>query len=438
MTSTAAYIRILIASAALVIGAAAAINVLIDPYDISQLVRIPGLNDDKVHEQGFGRLRKPFDLWRRHYDGIALGSSQVERGIDTENPALAARGLTLYNGGLSEERPFEQALLLKHAAEVSGVRFALISLDFLRYVGGGGRPDFLPRTWNRWHGLGEYLKTLVSYSTLADSAATVTASWLHRPGPQHGPDGLLNAEELERAGGPHVYEQFESVDDVYLNSAYAPALQARTAIEHDGFDHTAIREMLATAHGAGVQLYFFITPSHARQFEIINILGLSSLYRQWVRELTCEIARDPGREGGPPFALWDFSGYNSVTTEPVPALNAKTLMRWYFDPIHYKRATGRLIEDRLLGLPAAELSGIEDFGTQLSLQTIDAHFRTVARRQQEYLAAHPEFYADVAALNHDARQANHSDPAASTPGRTPLVSGEPHERLCRCERSSCD
>jgi hypothetical protein len=175
--------------------------------------------------------------------------------------------------------------------------------------------------------------------------------------------------------------------------------------------------MLATAHRAGIMLYFFITPSHAQQFEIINILGLSSLYRQWERELTCEIARAPGREGEPPFALWDFSGYNSVTTEPVPPLNSKEPMRWYFDPIHYKPATGRLIEDRLLGLPSAELSGIQDFGTQLTLQTIDGHFETVASRQQAYLVAHPDFVAHVGALYRDAPQASHPIPAEGSSPR---------------------
>ncbi|HUD87645.1 MAG TPA: hypothetical protein VMR17_14405 [Xanthobacteraceae bacterium] len=398
MTGTGAYIRIFIATAAVIIGGAVAINLVVDPYDVSRLVRVRGFNDDKAREEGFARLRKPFDLWRRHYDGVVLGSSQVERGIDTDNPTLAARGLTLYNAGISEERPFEQALLLKHAVEVSGVRFAIVSLDFLRYVGGGGRPDFLPQDWNRWRGVDEYLKTLISYTTLADSAATVAASWAHRPSLQHGPDGLMNAEAFERIGVPHVRELFNAVDAVYLNSAYAPVLQGRAALERDGFDHTALRDMLATAHRTGVRLYFFITPSHAQQFEIMSMLGLIPLYQEWESEVTCELARDG--EGAQSFPLWDFSGYNSVTTEPVPPLASKAVMRWYFDPVHYKPVVGRFIEDRLLDMPADALSGVDDFGVKLTLDTLNAHFASIAHSRQEYLAAHPDFVGSLAALDH--------------------------------------
>ena len=171
--SAASYIRIWLASAIAILGTVAAFNLVIDPYDVSRLLELPRLNAMKPAELGRARLRKPFDLWRRSYDGIALGASQVEQGIDPEHPGLSARGLTLYNVGISEERPFEQALLLHHAAETTRVRFAIVALDFLRYVGGGGKPEFMPSDWTRSRAVIDYLKSLVSASAVRDSIATI-------------------------------------------------------------------------------------------------------------------------------------------------------------------------------------------------------------------------------------------------------------------------
>ncbi len=409
------YLGILVSTTALFVGVVVAINLVVDPYDIIRLIRVSGFNDNKASEYGFARLHKQFDLRRRHYDGIALGASHVERGIDTNNSALTLQGLKLYNGGLSGASMSDQAILFRHAVEVSGIKFALIALDLTFYGASGSVP-----AWNRWYGFGEYIKTLVSNRALVDSIATVIASRSDKPELQHGPDGLLNVEEFEEArgvSGLYAYERFQSVNDIYLN-AVEPELRARAAILRDeGFDHSALRDILATAHRAGVRLYFFITPSHSRQFEIIHMLGLSSLYQQWVRELACELALDPHQDPEQPFSLWDFSGYNSVTTEPVPALHAKAAMRWYFDPVHYKPALGRLIIDLVLGLPSAKLSEIDDFGARITLNTLDAHFDAIERNRRQYVTGQPDIFSDLVALNHNLPQATNTVPVESPPSR---------------------
>jgi hypothetical protein len=189
MDAAGRYIRIFVASLFSTLAFAVAFNVVVDPYDISRIFVSSHVNVIKPRESENARLRKPFDLWRRKYDGVVLGTSQVEQGMDTSNPALAANNLSLYNAGLSEERPFEQALLLRHAAETSGIKFAMISLDFLRYVGGGGRPEFLSREWTRRLAVINYLKTLVSATAAKDSILTVAGNLAGKPALQHLPDG---------------------------------------------------------------------------------------------------------------------------------------------------------------------------------------------------------------------------------------------------------
>jgi hypothetical protein len=395
--SAASYIRIWLASVVAILGAAAALNLVIDPYGVSQLLELPRLNAMKPAELGRARLRKPFDLWRRSYDGVALGASQVEHGIDPKHPGLSARGLTLYNAGISEERPFEEALLLRYAAETTRVGFAIVALDFLRYVGGGGKPEFIPTDWTRSRAVIDYLKSLISATAVRDSIATIGASWDGTPTLQHLPDGLLNIEQyFSAAGQPDYRSQFNGVDAAYLNGAYKPMLDRRAALERVGFDHSALADMLRTAARFDLELHVFIPPSHARQVEIVRFLGLEPLFRQWLRELACVVtSADSGRKT---VRLWDFSGYNSVTSETIPPFNSKNRMQWYQDSVHFSRRTGRAIVDTVLGFPPSELVKDQTFGVQLTPANIDEYFERRRIDRERYLAANPEIEAEIAAL----------------------------------------
>jgi hypothetical protein len=400
MSAAARYIGLCTATLFGALACTAAFNLAIDPYGLSRLVEIPRVNDRKPAEWEQGRLRKPLDLWRRTYDGIALGTSQVERGIDPDNPALRERGITLYNAGLSEARPYEQAILLRLAASTGHLKFALVSLDFLRYADGGGRAEFLPADWTPQHGLAESLKTLLSAGTVLDGLRTMAASWRKQPTLQYWPNGLSNVEALLREiGQPDYRATFDSTDGYYLNVAYAAMLARREELQRSGFRHAAVKDMIETARRSGVELHFFIGPSHARQAEIINLLGLDGLYEQWVSELTClladDVSQDPGRR---PFPLWDLGGYNAMTTETVPPAGAKGAMRWYNDPTHYTYRAGRAIEERILDLPSPDGSELADFGEQVTPATVARHFDDRRRQRLRYLNAHPEIRQDVVAL----------------------------------------
>jgi len=395
--SAASYIRIWLSSVIAIVGTVAAFNMVIDPYDVSGLLELPRLNAMKPAELGRARLRKTFDLWRKSYDGVVLGTSQVEHGIDPQHPGLSAHGLTLYNAGISEERPFEQALLLRHAAETTHVRFAIVALDFLRYVGGGGKPEFMPANWTRSRAVIDYLKSLVSATAVRDSIATIGASWNGTPTLQHLPDGLLNIEQyFSVVGQPDYRSQFNSVDAAYLNGAYKAMLDRRVELERVGFNHSALADMVRTAARFNLELHVFIPPSHVRQAEVVRFLGLEPLFRQWLRELACVVAStDSGRMS---VRLWDFSGYNSVTTEAIPPFGSKERMQWYQDSVHFSRRTGRAIVDTVLGFPPSELGKDQTFGVQVTPANIDEYFEHRRIDRERYLAANPEIEAEIATL----------------------------------------
>jgi hypothetical protein len=399
------YIVALLATCLAILTAAVAANVLVDPYGVSHVLDWQRINGERPAQSAHARMHKPLKLWRTRYDGIVLGTSQVEQGFDTRHPALIARGLSLYNGGVSEGRVFEQALLLRHASEVAKIKFAIVALDFLRYAEGGGRPAFMPRDWTRWRAVADYLVSLVSIDGLRDSYSTVVASWRRVPTFQYFPDGTLNVERhFAAVGWPDYAALFDTVDAAYLNGAYDPILTRRSAFEQRGFDHSSLKDMLATARRAGIQLSIFVPPSHARQAEVIRYLGLQPLFDQWLRELVDVVADDAGGHGHISVAkIWDFSGYNAVTTEMVPPPGSKVRMLWYQDSVHFSYRTGRAIMDQVLQIPEPELFDPERFGVELSPEALDDHLSRREQQRAAYVTAHPEVVSNLSRLHRSKR-----------------------------------
>src|SRR5262249_49865887 len=238
---------------------------------------------------------------------------------------------------------------------------------------------------------------LVSATAVGDSIGTIGASWGGTPTLQHLPDGLLNIEQYFSAvGQPDYRSQFNGVDAAYLNGAYKPMLDRRAELERVGFDHAALADMLRTAARFNLELHVFIPPSHARQAEIVRFLGLETLFRQWVHELACMVASTDSERTSA--RLWDFSGYNSVTTEAIPPFNSKDRMQWYQDSVHFSRRTGRAIVDTVLGFPPSELAKDQTFGVQVTPASIDEHFERRRIVRERYLAANPKIEAEIAAL----------------------------------------
>jgi hypothetical protein len=67
--------------------------------------------------------------------------------------------------------------------------FALVSLDFLRYVGDGGILKSLPMHWTRWDSAADYIASLTSASSLHNSLSTFRVAKAH----------FFQASKLERA-----------------------------------------------------------------------------------------------------------------------------------------------------------------------------------------------------------------------------------------------
>jgi tetratricopeptide (TPR) repeat protein len=94
--------------------------------------------------------------------------------------------------------------------------------------------------------------------------------------------------------------------------------------------------------------------------------------------------------GKPQFPLWDFSGFNSVTTEAVPpAGDTTTVMKGFWHESHYKKEVGDLMIDRMFNYSDPARAVPPDFGKLLTPSRIDRWLAETRAQMRAYMASQP-------------------------------------------------
>ncbi len=81
--------------------------------------------------------------------------------------------------------------------------------------------------------------------------------------------------------------------------------------------------------------------------------------------------------------VWSFSGYNSITTEPISE-NLKN----YIDPSHYRSEVGDLVLNRILEYNDEKVP--DDFGVLLTPENIESHIEQVRSDREAWAKKHPD------------------------------------------------
>ena len=150
------------------------------------------------------------------------------------------------------------------------------------------------------------------------------------------------------------------------------------------------RGMVLFARASGRDVRFFINPIHARMLIALRAAGLWPQYEEWKRALVQVLAEEAAQSGKPQLPLWDFSGFNSVTTEAVPPPgDTTTILHGFWEPSHYKSETGDLILDRVLGYRDRKRNLPADFGVALTPASIEPWIETTRAGVQRYASSQP-------------------------------------------------
>lgn len=377
----------------------AAFNWKVDPYAIFQTQGVldkPAQPLLTLNERVFKSVR----LAREHPEIILLGTSRTDIGMDLTHPAFAgvrAANLATFGQPIAESRQ-----LLELAASNGGLKTALVGLDFFAFNALFPNPsDFDAANFAESRPL-----------QLAFSVSTSLDAWKFRkrqagqPGDCCLSDGTRYPNLADAFTG-HYRSHFKSSERMYLLEKYRPSPRCEFSFSGRGQASTLdeLRAMIALAHRKNIALKLFISPSHARQWQVIEAAGLTGKWEDWKRELVKINSEEAAHVSRASFPLWDFSGYDAVSSEAVPGDgDMQSNMRWYSDSSHYTPALGRVIQGRLFGLPVSEPGIPVDFGTLLTPETLEAKLAAIRVGAQAYRASHP---ADIAEIGQMAAEAAH-------------------------------
>lgn len=347
-----------IAAALIPTAAIGLFNIIVDPYDVFDTPNFLGINHSKTEKDNTDRLFKALDIIRIKPVTIFLGSSRTKQGLDPSHPALASKQ-PAYNLALNGPNTYEILRYLEHAiANQKNLKEVIFGVDFFMFNSSlKNQPSFSENRLEKKHLIIEdAITSTFSWDAYSKSIETIKAS-LEDPNKNddYGKNGFMPNRNLEK--GQNEW-RFSSGITLYfsLHSDYKFSDQYLSDF----------KRIVDLCQKHGITLKVFISPSHAIDLEAIRATGRWEVFEQWQREI---VKITP---------VLDFSGYNSITTEPI-----SNNMKNYADNSHYSKDIGDLVLNRILSYRAETVPN--DFGILLTPDNIESHILQL-RTDREFWA----------------------------------------------------
>ncbi len=405
MTQHRRYLGLAAAAFATTLGLAAAVNVAVDPYGLFGTPRVEGLTAVKPAAVERSRVSKPYQVERARPATVIAGNSRAEIGLDPASRCWAETERPVYNLGLPGASLPLQLATLRHAVEGGSVRTVVLTLDFLDVLragdtatagegGSGGEtlrnserrlrllPDGSPNG-DRWQQQAVDLwKATLSLGALRDSAVTLASQRLPQAADLRD-DGFNPARPylgIIAAEGQAVLfrQKREELDSLFGQPGLRlPPLEASPEL-------TALAATLDALAVRGVRTLLVLNPYHADYLAAVDEAGLWPDMQRW-KEAVLAIAEPRG------LAVWDFNTLSAYSQEPAPAAgDRRSLLRWFWEPAHYRPELGEQMLAAMLGrdcAPAGAGMAAPAFGTRLTGEGLTALVRPMRQAIDQWQAA---------------------------------------------------
>ncbi len=351
------------------------LNAAVDPYGVINSPELPGVNQLKPEQFNHVRLFKAIDVIRNEPKTILLGSSRTDLGLNPNHPVLKP-GNSGYNLALVGPNMYEVKRYFDHAlTNQPDLKTVVIGLDFFMFNElKTNAPDFKESLINQETiPLQEVINSTLSLNALNASKSTLSSSIKSKAYFLYDANGrrfVYNNKPKKPL--PEGFQ--DMLKGLMTSEGYYKEYQLSDSFLDD------FQYIVETCKEKGIDLKVFISPSHATQWESLRITGLWPVFEEWKRQLV-EIT-----------PVWDFSGYNSITTEAI-----REQMTNYWDSSHYREEVGDLILNRLFSYQSQTVP--EDFGVIITPENVESHIGKIRNERNSWAETNPDLVKLVEDLN---------------------------------------
>lgn len=373
-------------------------NWFINPYDVFSSPSFEGVNSYKSEVERYTRLSKVYKIQRVKPGVMLLASS---RGLVIPDSYLDESGVSGFNMSLASASTYELLRVLQHAQAIHPLKKVILALD--EEFSGAKKVNFseerlavnfdgsvnellLKQKWK------DMFLSLLSFDAFRSSLRTVRKQ---SADPENSNKNGYRSQRVAKAGGHR--QMFRTMESSIFNK-YAVFENKCIGGINNGLkpDDSAINyfeQIVDFAYANNIEMIIYFSPVHARIYEVKCMVGLWGSMERMKRNVVKTVDQISKSYGRPAFNIWDFSGYNSITTEDVPEIGDRTsVMKWYWEGSHYTEETARLILDTIMG----KGNGRKDFGPLLTKENIEKHLLDINMQKKKYMSTHIE---DIKELN---------------------------------------
>ncbi len=330
------------------------VNYLIDPFGLHQTPVIESLNKTKADVGNHDRLEKAIEIIRKKPKAILLGSSRVLLGINNED-VEAVTGMETYNAGLKAACFEEIYHYFEHALyHQPDLKVVIIGLDFCAFNQHMHPPPHFRLDRIKTNCWRDFYASLFTFHALKCSLQTFKTNFF--------PNSAIGENGIVAMGEPAYLK-------ITLRYDYKK-------YQHDQKRIEMFQKIVKTCEERAIDLKFFFCPTKAIYWEAIYRSELWPAFEDLKQQLTAI------------YPIWDFSGFNCVTTNTLEKELNHSL---YYECSHFTPFVGKMIIDKMFNqteFPA-------HFGYFLTSQTIESALKQMREQAISWLNTHDNILDEI-------------------------------------------
>ncbi len=388
-------------------------NWLLNPFLLFDSPEIDGINKLKTEIFFANQLTKPHTIKQQKPHSIILGTSRAGSSLNPSSPQLNA--MNIYNLATPGASPYVIFRLYQHAMANAEIKSVILCIDFFMFNDARGNKlpgydksfesrldtlvdDSPATTWPQY--LRDDIVTLTSWSTIQSSWATLNKQKSFASQEKGGVLQQKNGFWIQQQPKSSLYPNiFSKTAETYFSQQWFVGDKKEFRLSPiDGDDTTTFyyfRQLLLELYKHDIETKIVILPPHAYLLEALSVAGLWDEFEEWKKRLIIINDQQALLFNKAPYNLWDFAGFNNISEEPIPASSTGDHpMQWYIDAAHPNAAAGEIVIAKIFGAPIKN-SNLDNFGRQLTSESIDAHLEQIRHERQLYRDQHPQLLADL-------------------------------------------